>query len=266
MKNILFFITHKTLNSEHCELTFTSISNQINNVNFFDVFYIYNTHNDELSNQTIINIYNKYNLGNYFKNYKIFDYDKNTPKTLGADIKTIIDYVSINYNKKDRILFLKSDMLLSKNYFDELNLLNRNDLVYFTSPVVNSKQRVSNNEILEYILRPRFIKSDDITFFVEDEYQSSDNDFNNRNIKITDNSIKFISCRVIRDWSCHFISIELLNNLIITSQSWGGINLQNLEKYLVKTNNCFTLHKYHNIVSDNRSSIREGPVETWLTS
>ena len=43
----------------------------------------------------------------------------------------------------------------------------------------------SNNEILEYILRPRFIKSDDITFFVEDEYQSSDNDFNNRNIKIS---------------------------------------------------------------------------------
>jgi len=263
MKNILFFITHKTLTAENCDLTFYSISLQEKFV--FDVFYIYNSHESELSNELIINLYNFYNLNNYFKCYKIFNYNQDTPKTLGWDIKTISDYLLNNYDQNDKILFLKSDMLLSKNYFKCLSEI-KEELVYFTSPLVNAKKRVSISEIKKYLIRPKFIKSDDITFYVEDEFQSNDNDFHNRNIDITDNSIHFFSCDTIRDWSCHFITIKLLVNLSIISQSWGGINLQNLYPYFIKTDDCFTIHKYHNIVSENRSTGREGPVEEWLLS
>ena len=56
MKNILFFITHKTLNLENCELTFQSISNQ--NTNFiFDIMYIYNSHKQELDNDLILEMF-----------------------------------------------------------------------------------------------------------------------------------------------------------------------------------------------------------------
>jgi len=261
--NILFFITHKTLGEENCELTFISLNSQYNFV--FDVFYIYNSHPEELSNETIIYLYNKYNLGRFFKTLKIFDYDTSTPKTLGYDIKTITEYVLKNYDINDRVLFLKSDILLSKNYFNELSKINVNE-VYFTSPLVNAKKRVKNSEILEYINRPFFIRSDDITFYVEDSIQSNDNDFHNRSIEIIDKSIKFISCEVIRDWSCHFISVNLFHKLFITSRTWGGINLQGLSDYHIKTDKCFVIHKYHDIKSQNRTSSREGPVEHWLLS
>ena len=264
MKNIVFFITHKTLSEKNCELTFKSLNNQEGFL--FDVFYIYNTHQSELPNETVINLYNTYNLNRFFKTYKIFNYNENTPKTIAWDVKTICDYVLNTYSQNDRVLFLKSDILLSKNYFSVLKTLT-NEFIYFTSPLVNAKKRVPDDEILEYILRPSFIKSDDITFYVEDEFQSNNNDFTNRpRTNITDHSIKYFSCDVMRDWSCHFISINLLHHLILVSQSWGGVNLQKLYPYFIKTDKCFTVHKYHNIKSENRILDREGPVEQWLLS
>ena len=267
MKYILFFITHKTLSLENCELTFKSISLQ-NKTKQFDKLYIYNTHSDELSNTDIIKIYDKYKLNVFFKEFAIFNYNITSEKTLGRDIYNICEYCLTNYNLDDRILFLKSDCLLSINYFDEIfNIQYNINEIYFTSPFICAKKRVPNNEILDYIQRNTYIPSDEITFFVEDEFHSNNNDFNNRpNASIYDNNIKFVSCYVIFDWSVHLISVNLLNKLLITSQSWGGVNLRNLENYFISTNKCFTVHKYHNIISENRDSEREGPVEKWLLS
>ena len=265
MKNILFFITHKTLNLENCELTFKSISNQ--NYKFiFDIMYIYNSHKNELDNNLILEMYNKYNLSNFIKEVKIFDYDETSHKSLGQDIFTIRNYLISNYSGDDRVLILKSDCLLSVNYFNDLSKL-PNKPIYFTAPFICAKKRVPNEEIIEYTKRTSFIPSDEITFFVEDYQQSSNNDFNNRpNTKITDNSIKFTSCYVIRDWSCHFITIGLLNNISITMQSWGGVNLSKLVPYFIKTDLSFVVHKYHDIISENRDRDREGPVKDWLNS
>ena len=267
MKYILFFITHKTLNLENCDLTFKSISIQ-NQKYIFDKLYIYNTHSDELDNKDIINIYNKYKLNNFFKEFIIYNYDNLSLKTLGQDIYNIREYCLKTYNLNDRILFLKSDCLLSVNYFDEIFNIPYNIIdIYFTSPFICAKKRIPNDEILEYIKRDIYIPSDNITFFVEDRFQSKNNDFNNRlNISIFDNNIKFFSCYVIRDWSVHLINVNLLDKLIIKNQSWGGVNLSQLENFFIETNKCFTVHKYHNIVSENRDLEREGPVEKWLLS
>ena len=111
------------------------------------------------------------------------------------------------------------------------------------------------------------MESDDITFFVEDQTRSSNNDFTRRNgVKVTDESIRFTSCYVITDFSCHFISVNLLEKINIEFSSWGGAKFFELTPYFHGTDRCFVIHKYHGIISENRSTDREGPVREWLNS
>jgi hypothetical protein len=267
MKNIVFFITHKTLTIDHAEMTFRSISNQMCNAKM-DTLYIYNSNSDELSNNVILDIIEKSNAKQFFNTIEIFDYDPRSNKSLATDIENIRNFSKNNFNLEDRILLLKSDIVLSKYYFDDiLNNTPKDRPIYFVSPFICAKKRVTNDQILQYSLRDVYVKSDNITFFVEDRYQSGDNDFNNRpGINVTDHSILFTSCYVIRDFSCHFISVSLLDLIQIRNQTWGGVWFSNLEPYFIETERSFTIHKYHNIISENRSSGREGPVESWITS
>lgn len=265
MKHILFFITHKTLTLDHAELTLYSISKQASN-HKFDELVIYNTHKDELPDTQIMQLCAKYSVGRFFKEIKFFtDYPEQ--KSLGADVHAISVYTCNNYKKEDRILLLKSDSLLSKNYFDEVFNLPIDRPVYFVAPFICAKQRVPDEEILEYISRDKFIRSDDITFFVEDQSNSGDNDFNNRpGVNVTDHQIKFTSCYVITDFSCHLISVGLLEKMTLTHQSWGGAKFYHLIPHFIGTDRCFVVHKFHNIISENRSTDREGPVKDWLAS
>lgn len=268
MKKIVFFITHKTLSEEHANATFWSLSNQVvTKPEKFDYFYIYNTHQDELSNFFLIELFEKYDLNRFFKEIRIFNYDNNTPKALGADIGNIANYVSKYYSPEDRILLLKSDCVLSKNYFDDLLNIEENKEVYFVAPFICAKERITDEEIFEYAKRDKFVASDDITFFVEDQTNSSNNDFKNRpGINVTDEQIKFTSCYVIGDFSCHYLTASLLPKMIVQLQSWGGVKFYNLTSYFVGTNRSFVIHKYHSIISENRQSDREGPVKDWLSS
>lgn len=267
MKNIIFFITHKTLNIEHAEACFYSLSKQENVLFKFNSLYIYNTHQDELSNDILLNLYKKYNLDKFFEEIKLFDYNLNTEKALGADILTIRNYVTQNYVQEDRVLLLKSDCLLSKNYFNDILSLPVDIPAYFVAPFICAKERISDTEIFEYISRDSYIASDDITFFVEDQVGSNNNDFFNRSgVNVTDFDIKFTSCYVIRDFSCHFLSVGLFDFVNIAVQSWGGVNFSALFNYFTGTNKSFVVHKYHGIVSENRITDREGPVVSWLKS
>lgn len=267
MKNVAFFITHKTLDFEHADLSFKSMSQQ-KGEGSFDVLYIYNSHEDELPNDTILQLIETYSLGLRFNEIKIFPYDTSTPKTLGGDIFSIKTFCDQVYNPKDRILLMKSDIILSVNYFDDiLNKLPEDREIYYAAPYINAKARISNDQIIQYSLRERYIASDDITFFVEDEFQSPNNDFNNRDgVDITDEEILFFSCYVIRDFTCHYLTLSLLNKVRIRSQSWGGVWFESLAPYLVKTDRSFVIHKYHDVVSTNRVNTREGPVEDWFLS
>jgi hypothetical protein len=266
MKKIIFFITHKTLSYDHARTTLFSIAKQSKKTNDkFDKLYIYNSHSNELSNEKILTICQDYHLMNFFNSIEIFRYD-NTSKTLGGDISSIKTYLKNSYHMNDRVLLLKSDSILSKNYFDTVFNISEG-LVYFVAPFICAKKRVSDNEILEYSERDSVVFSDEITFFVEDSNNTSDYDFNKRkDITVTDESIKFTSCYVVDDFSCHYISVGLMDKIRIAEQSWGGVNFRNLRPHLIQTDKCFVIHKFHDIVSENRSTDREGPVKTWLNS
>jgi hypothetical protein len=267
MKNVVFFITHKTLDLEHAELTFGSFERQKCDM-MFDSIYIYNSHENELSNDILLGLTEKYNLKKLFKEILIFPYDVNTHKSLGGDINLIKQFCKKTLDLNDRVLLIKSDTVLSINFFDDiLNELAENIPIYYVAPFICAKQRVPNETIIEYSKRDMYVKSDDITFFVEDEYQSNDNDFNNRtNVDVTDNEILFTSCYVIRDFSCHFLTVSLMDLIRIENQSWGGVWFSNLVPYFIKTQRSFVIHKYHDIVSENRNEHRGGPVHQWLNS
>jgi hypothetical protein len=222
IRYILFFITHKTLTLENCALTFYSISNQnVSDNQKIDKLYIYNTHSDELPNDDIVYLYYKYQLNKKCNQYEIFNYNNISRKTLATDVSIISEYCINTYDSNDRILILKSDCLLSVNYFNEIFSIPKTvKEVYFTSPFICAKKRISNNEICEYINRPSYIQSDDVTFFVEDTFHSNDNDFHNRkSVSIYDSNIHFFSCCVINDFSVHLISVCLLHKLLLQEQS-----------------------------------------------
>lgn len=268
MKNCIVFITHKTLGYDHALCTFYSIKNQVNASNIkFDDLYIYNTHEDELSSEFLVEYIIKFEIDKLFTNIKLLKSERET-KSLSEDISLIRQYFKNEYSYEDRILLLKSDCILSKNYFNEiLSIPQDKKDIYFVAPFICAKKRVSNEEIFEYSKRDSVIFSDDITFFVEDQYQSDNTDFNTRtNFKITDDQIKFTSCYVIRDFSCHFLNVGLMDSINITQQSWGGVNFQALSNFFIPTNRCFVIHKYHDILSENRNMDREGPVSEWLKS
>lgn len=268
MKTVVFFITHKTLGFEHACATLGSIAKQsLVPEKKFDKFYIYNTHSEELSNQTIEELYYKLKLDRFFNELTVFDYHPSTHKSLGADVNNICSYMKNHYQAQDRFLLLKSDCVLSKNYFNDLIGLPESQPVYFVAPWICAKERISDQEIFQYSQRDNFVRSDKITFFVEDQTNSENNDFYNRpGVQVTDEEIKFTSCCVITDFSCHYLSVQLIPQISINFQSWGGVNFGRLRQYYIGTEKSFVIHKFHNIMSENRFSDREGPVAQWLSS
>jgi hypothetical protein len=268
MKNIVVFITHKTLTYEHvlCSI-YGMVKQDVYSDKVFDALYIYNTNEKEVSTDNIRESITSSNLNKFFNEIKVLN-PSNETKSLGEDISLIKEYVKSNYNPEDRVLLLKSDTILSKNYFDEiLKIPEDKKDIYFVAPFICAKRRVRNDEIFEYTDRDSVVLSDDITFFVEDSDQSENNDFNFRkHVNITDEEIKFTSCYVIRDFSCHFLNVGLFDKIKIEHKSWGGVNFEGLKEYFISTDLCFVVHKYHNVISENRNSEREGPVEDWLLS
>lgn len=266
MKHISFFNTHKTLGHEHCDLVFKSIAGQTTKQKF-DKLYIYNSHEHELPNESIFVLYMMYGLDRFFDEVEIFPYDKSTDKSLGGDVEAIKNYCAQKYADNDRVLIHKSDCLLSANYFDDIFNLPPSIPIYFTAPFFCAKKRVPNDEILEYVKRKTCTFSDEETFFVENRYRNIDNDFHKRpGITVTDQQIKYTSCTVIRDFSCHLISNCLMPRLNIRKSSWGGVDLSALEPFYVGTERSFVMHKFHDIVSENRATDREGLVVDWLNS
>lgn len=263
--NVLFFITHRTLGENHADMVFKSISLQVTDMKF-DRMVIYNSHPNELSNQHLVSLFHRHGLGRVISDVSVFDYDDRTGKSLGADIHCIREHCKATMNPNDRVLLLKSDCCLSRNYFDVVLNIEDHRPVHFVAPFVCAKKRVGDIEMLDYLSRDSFVRSDEITFFVEDSHQSPDNDFGKRPESITDQSILYTACTVTRDFSSHFVSVGLMDLIAIREQSWGGCNFSSLDPYLLQSDRCFVVHKYHDIQSENRMGDREGPVKDWLNS
>lgn len=270
--NHIFFITHGTLGDAHAHATFYGMSIQTTTKKF-DTLYLYNSHQHEMSNEWLTQLYQHYDLGRFFNRVAYFPYDPETPKNLAGDIGAIRNFCAREFESTDRVLLMKSDIVLSKNYFDViLNIPEERHLVYFTAPFINAKARVSDEEIFKYVQRERYIPSDDITFLVENQMGNGTNDFNARApLSITDKQFLFGSCYVISDFSCHYISVNLLPDLELHAdpKPWGidaYIRFPKLFPHFIGTDRCFTVHKFHSVVNDIRAVEREGPSALWWAS
>lgn len=265
VKSVLFFITHATLNLEHAKMCLYHLLLSYIDTQIFDEMYIYNTHRHELSNESILELITKYNIYKLCKTIKIFDYDTNTQKKLSHDIFAISSFCQKNYNPNDRILILKSDIMISINLLSDLYNIDsthpdKSDSFIFTPPFITAKSRVTNKEILDYTRRPKFIKSDNITFYNEssnENIKSSTDHVSNRTPN--DDDILFISCECKRDFSCHYITVDNLFD-----KDWGGVCFEESRDKWISTHNSFTVHKYHSIVSQNRKEEREKSLHNYL--
>lgn len=263
---IIIFITHATLTYQHASMTFMSLANSKDPVEF-DEMVIYNTHQHELSNDVLLKLYESYNIP-FIKTIRLFDYDESTPKSLGGDLEAIRTFCTEQYRQNDHILLLKSDMLLSINLLNEINKfpLESDDFV-FTPVLVNAKKSVTDKELCEYIKLPYPVLSAEDTFYMEDEDRSIDNDFRNRpGVTPGNNCIKYISCRVKRDWSCHYLPVKSLMMIHLENKTWGGSSFQPVSHLWVGSYKSFTVHRYHGITSVNRDSERPGEWGEWLAS
>jgi len=263
---IIIFITHATLSYQHAKMTFLSLANSKDPIEF-DEIVLYNTHQNELPNEKLLELYNSFDMS-FIKNVKLFDYDESTHKSLGADLEAIRTYCNTAYNQNDHILLLKSDCLLSVNFLNELNKFNDNSSEFiFVAPLINSKQSITDEELEKYIQSPHAILSSEDTFFMEDEVRSKDNDFRNRpGVVPGDDCIKFISCTVKRDWSCHYLPVSVFMKVKLVNQNWGGSSFEHLSHMWVGSYKSFVVHKYHSIVSPNRSTERPGEWGQWLAA
>lgn len=267
---VIFFITHTTLNEDHLNMCLKCLGNQEEvrdqMLPIFDIFYIYNTHEHELSNDLIREYISKYNIRKICKSVEVFQYNPETPKTLGGDIGAIRTFCEKNFQKTDSVLLLKSDIMLSVSILSDIlriDKLNKNSYV-FTPPFICAKERVTNDEIYEYTRRERFIPSDNITFFLEDDVGSNNNDYKTGKTP-HNNEIKFISCTVKRDFSCHYLTVDNFSKLVVKNQEWGGVNLEQCRNDWLGTVHSFTVHKYHGIKSENCSRERDSNLHKYLT-
>lgn len=264
MAKILFFITHSTLSYDHADMTLRSLGKSIDPV-LFDTMYIYNTHDHELSNSDIIDLCHKYDLSKFITNILIWDGIYPQSKTLGADVYTIGQYCKCKYPMNTKIWLLKSDCVVSQYLISDFSKMDIYESFVLTPPFICAKKRVTNEEIIDYCSRPWVILSDDITFFNEDTHKTPDNDHRNRpNMTPYHPSILFISCTVKTDFSCHYLTLDNLLSINISFQNWGGCNFSHLQDKWYGTSRGFVVHKYHNIVSENRPTPREGTIESFM--
>lgn len=257
MKKIIVFTTHATLNIEHAQLCIQQLSRS-DNPETFDDFLVYNTHPNELPNETILQILEEHKIQDTIaKNIKIISSEDINSRSLGSDLINIFTYCQANYESTDRILLLKSDCMVSCNLLSDLSKVEDEHFI-LTPPFITAKARVKDDEITEYCSRPTYILSDDITFFMEDENNTPGNNDYSKGKSPMDHQILFIACTGKSDYSCHYLTVELSRSVSINCQSWGGVNFQYLRKYWKQPENGFVVHKYHGVISKNRNADRIG--------
>lgn len=233
MKKILFFMTHSTLTLNHADICLKSLSLSCDPI-YFDSMYIYNTHQNELSNETIHKMCESYKLYDFIEKIVDFPKDISGSKTLGSDIKNIFDFCKKMYDNEDHIFLLKSDCMISKNLLKEIGEIIKNKSQFIITPsFINAKARLSDEQILTYIKRETCVLSDDITFLIEGDALTPMKD-ERTNISPHSNSIQFISCTGKSDYSCHYLTVDLCSKVNIKNASWGGVNFDAVRDYWVE--------------------------------
>jgi hypothetical protein len=273
--NTVIFTTHTTLDLKHADCSLKSLLTIQNADIIWDNFIIYNTHEHELSNDSILELLKKYDIKRYIKNVFTFPYNPNeNKKNLLQDIRNWYDIgisLKLQYTK-GKILWLKSDYCVSSN-FNRIFLEHQSDNFMWSLPILNAKQKIEYDTILNKLNMNEFNPIDFETY-----YRGGDNPNNNMpNIELTPNgemdyhsSINFVSHNYVYDFNLHVLSndtLELGRNIVYhpnvfdMNSTWGGAHnlffaLKQSGVYFSGEYRAYGIHMYHEIISENRLQYR----------
>lgn len=255
--NIVYFITHASLGVLHAELCFRALL--LTDIKW-DALFVYNTHQDELSNELLLAMVEK----TQFPRIEILSYNHSSPKNLANDFLAVKNHaIGLKVGTGDKVLILKSDYVLSKGFSKAFRSLPDANFIW-TLPTANAKEFVSPEKIQDYATRENFVPFDEITY-----YRGSDLFSPLLEAGLTkdesDPSILFVSHNVKRDFNCHVISGDVLQSLQVTGDclqaTWGGLWDTFSQAYASGVNfidlqSAFAVHVFHEVISKNRSSDR----------
>jgi hypothetical protein len=287
--NTCIFTTHATLTKDHAINSLQSLLlNQTENL-FWDYFIIYNSHPEEISNEWLLEKIKELDTNHYIAKIIVYDYDNDQLyKTLTQDLINQFNFLtSLNYNNIDgKILFLKSDYCVSKNFNKVFNRL-ENKKTILSLPIYNAKSKVLQEEINELCKLETFEYVRDKIYYrggtnepitpgtldypnKEEASKEQKNDIINQPYsEYTDGHhfdtnpiIRFVSNNVQNDYNVHVFTNDLLevSNIIVnrafhSDVKWGGVNdlfneMREFANYS-KEIDAFAVHMYHSILSPN---------------
>ena len=287
---VCYFNTHATLDRWHADICFDSLANQ--SVDYkFDVMYIYNTHPHELPNDTLLSLIEQYRLRHHFDKIEILP--KSDGKTLGQDMLYLTSHCA--EVKPDKVLMLKSDYGISKNFMRGLDMIDnsveKGDQFIFTAPTANAKEYIEKDEIMRYLMRADFAPRCDMTWYFGSDYADSLGTHEFRYLKDvwhgdpedlgkalricekpTDPSVRFVSHTIRSDFNCHYFDGKTFSEIDFQGSNpertwnlsfWGIQAAQRVQNIpFVDTPGAFVVHLFHSIVGPNRKEPREDDNKT----
>lgn len=273
--NTCIFTTHTTLDKLHAEYSLRSLLQLQTEDVLWDNFVIYNTHENELPNEHIIELIKEYDTKKYVKNIYVFPYDsEKNKKNLVQDIRNWYDIaLSLELEKVDgRIFWLKSDYCVSSNFnmvFNKQPIQN----TMWSLPVYTAKEKISYDEILNKLGLAGFAPIDEETYYRGGDNPNNDlpkNELSPNGNMDYDSSINYVSSNYVYDFNLHVLSNDTIKlghsiayhpNVFNMESTWGGCH--NLF-FALKENNvifngeyqAYGIHMFHEVKSENRNKDR----------
>lgn len=247
----LLLMNHNTISKDHLVLTIYSLITQTIKIRFGTIF-VYNN-STEICTDFIIDLINT----------AIIEYDRiiilntSNTKTLTGDLKYISKQI---YKSQEKILILKMDYSLSYTSLEFIQNITDQTFL-FSLPTVNSKESVTDSEIIEYLLNDKFVINDHQTFYRGSDLYEPINEIGMYENELCE-QIKYISWGGSLDFNVHVMTQNLMEYFSQEDEqiSWGGCSafhrMNNNKIKIIKSHDCFALHKYHGVLSVNNSQER----------
>ena len=274
--NTCIFTTHATLDLNHADYSLRSLLELQSEDIVWDNFIIYNTHEHEIDNNSILELISKYDVKNYIKDIRLFPYDPNkNKKNLLQDIRNWYDIsLALEADKTTgKTLWLKSDYCVSNN-FNKIFKEHTDENSMWSLPIYNAKQKISYDTILNKLDKETFEATDTETY-----YRGGDNPNNNLlNTEQSPNgemdyhsSINYVSHNYVHDFNLHVITNDTIATgrdiayhpqVFDMNSTWGGphnlfFNLKNMGVNYSGEYRAYGIHMFHEIISENRDKDRE---------
>lgn len=278
--NNCIFTTHHTLDEKHAEMSIRSLFDQTERL-VWDNFVVYNTHEDELSNDFIVNLLIPYINSGLIENASVFEYKSGMyPKTLTQDTINHFDIILGNeIYRPGKTLLLKSDYCVSRNFNETMRKMKVSNNIW-SLPIYNAKEKVSDDEVLELlkmdVFKPVF---EGVYYRGGTNHPHTPGTMDNPYLEMTfdgskdtDPSVRFVSHNIQNDYNLHVftndtirICSQICKQVYNPNSTWGGAhdlfnvawNQAGIERETLI--DAFGVHMYHGIISPNRTQDRTDP-------